>query len=165
MCFSTKTINVIGLGYGIVSDFIEKNRSTLCLAFSITALFKCVKLIHTGHHNRNYYCEWVIIYINPLTHICVCELAHHWFRQRLDACSAPIHHLNQSWLIDNWTSRNNIQLLLSQDTPMFYCEMAFENIVCKMGTILFCLCGNWILHAMLLVSRVVTVYTGTLERP
>ena len=41
-----------------------------------------------------------------LSHICVGELGHHWFRQWRVAYWAPSHYLNQCWAIVNWTLGN-----------------------------------------------------------
>ena len=70
-----------------------------------------------------------------MTHICVVELGHHWFKIWLVACSAPSHYLNQCWNIVNRTSRNKFQWKLNQNSNIFIQEIAFENVVCTMASI------------------------------
>ena len=71
-----------------------------------------------------------------VTHICVVELGHHWFRQWLVACSAPSHYLNQCWNIVNWTFRNKLQWIFYRNSNIFIQEIAFENVVCNVASIL-----------------------------
>ena len=74
-----------------------------------------------------------------VTHICVVELGHHWFRQWLVACSAPSHYLNQCWnVVDivNCTFTNKLQWFFYRDSNIFIQEIVFENAVCKMASIL-----------------------------
>ena len=65
----------------------------------------------------NFICHWLspyparFLYLNlthwgRVTHVCVVELDHHWFRWWFVVCSVPGHHLNQCWVIINWTLRN-----------------------------------------------------------
>ena len=72
-----------------------------------------------------------------VTHICVVELGHHWFRQWLVACSVPSHYLNQCWNIVNWTVRNKLHWNFNRNSNIFIQEIAFENVVCKMASILY----------------------------
>ena len=71
-----------------------------------------------------------------VTHICVVEMGHHRFRKWLVACSAPSHYLNQCWNIVNWTLRNKLQWTFNRNSNIFIQEIAFENVVCKMASIL-----------------------------
>ena len=71
-----------------------------------------------------------------VTHICVVDLGHHWFRQCYVACSAPSHYLNQCWNIVNWTFRNKLQWNFNLNSSIFIQEIAFENVACKMASIL-----------------------------
>ena len=59
-----------------------------------------------------------------VTHICVSELGHHWFRQQLVACSVPNHYLNQCWFIVNWTPGNKFQWNLNLNFILFIQENA-----------------------------------------
>ena len=53
------------------------------------------------------------------------------------ACSAPSHYLNQCWNIVNWTFRKNrLQWNFNRNSSIFIQEIAFENLVCKMASIL-----------------------------
>ena len=52
------------------------------------------------------------------------------------ACSAPSHHLNQCWLLVNWTLSNKLQWNLNRNTKFFIRENAIEDVRCKMATIL-----------------------------
>ena len=62
-------------------------------------------------------------------------------------CSAPSHYLNQCWNIVNWTFRNKNQWNWNWNSNIFIQEIVFENIVCKMASILSrpqwvkCLCS------------------------
>ena len=49
---------------------------------------------------------------------------------------APSHHLNQCWLIVTWTLGNKFQWNLHQKYNNFRSINGFENVVCKMTTIL-----------------------------
>ena len=71
-----------------------------------------------------------------MTHICVVELDHHWFRQWLVTCSAPSHYLNQCWNIVNWTFSNKLQWNFNQNSTIFIQDIVFKNVVCKMASIL-----------------------------
>ena len=71
-----------------------------------------------------------------VTHICVVELGHHWFRWWLVACSASSHYLNQCWNIVNWTLGNKLQWNLNQNLHNFIQENVFENVVWEMSAIL-----------------------------
>ena len=62
-----------------------------------------------------------------MMHICVSELGQHCFRQWLVACSAPSHHLNQCWLIINWTPRNKVQWNLNWNSNIFIQGNGYEN--------------------------------------
>ena len=46
-------------------------------------------------------------------------------------------YLNQCWLIGNWTIGNKFQWNLNRNTTIFFTNIAFINIVCKMAAILF----------------------------
>ena len=51
----------------------------------------------------------------------------------------PIRHqaiyLNQCWIIVNWTLGNKLQWNFNQNTKLFICKNASENIVCEMASI------------------------------
>ena len=68
-----------------------------------------------------------------VTHICICNLGHHWFRQWIGACSAPSHCLNKCWNIVNWTRGNKLQWNLNRNLNIFIQESAFENVVCEIS--------------------------------
>ena len=46
------------------------------------------------------------------------------------------HHLNQCWVIVNWTLRNKFQRNINWNTTIFIQENAFGNVVWKMAAIL-----------------------------
>ena len=71
-----------------------------------------------------------------VTHICVVELGHHWFRYWIVACSALSHYLNQCWNIVNWTSRNKLQWKFNRNSNIFIHENTFENVGCETAAIL-----------------------------
>ena len=71
-----------------------------------------------------------------VTHICVAELGHHWFRLWLVPCSAPSYYLNQCWNIVNWTFRKKLEWNFNRNSNIFIQEIAIENVVCKMASIL-----------------------------
>ena len=56
----------------------------------------------------------------------------------------PSHYLNQCWFIANQILRNNIQWNFNRKLNIFIQENAFQNVVCKMVTILsWPQCVNW----------------------
>ena len=61
---------------------------------------------------------------------------HHWFRQCIVAWPAPSHYLNQCWNIVNWTLGNKLQWNFNRNSNIFIQEIAFENVVCEMASIL-----------------------------
>ena len=63
-------------------------------------------------------------------------MGHHWFRYWLVACSAPSHYLNQCWNGDNWTFRKKLQWNFNRNSNIFIHEIAFENVVWIMASIL-----------------------------
>ena len=71
-----------------------------------------------------------------VTHICVVDLGHHWFRYWLVACSAPSHYLNLCWNIVYWTFRHKLQWNFNRNSIIFIQEIAFANVFCKMASIL-----------------------------
>ena len=71
-----------------------------------------------------------------MTHISVSKLGHHWFTWWLVAWPAPSHCLNQSWNSINWTHGNKFQWIFNQNTTIFIQQNAFENVVCKVSSIL-----------------------------
>ena len=66
-----------------------------------------------------------------MTHICVVELSHHWFRWWLVAYSAPSHYLNQCWNIVNWTSRNNLQWNFNRNLTFTFKKFHLETSSAK----------------------------------
>ena len=60
----------------------------------------------------------------------------HWFRQWLVAWPAPSHYLNQCWNILIWIHRNKLQWNINRNSNIFIQDIAFENVVWKMSTIL-----------------------------
>ena len=101
---------------------------------------KISQCITTTKQSKNrVHISWDILYLSHwgrVTHICVVELGHHWFRQWLVACSALSHYLNQCWNIVNWTFRNKLQ-------------WNFNHVVCKMASILSR--PQWVNHRMCFV--------------
>ena len=61
---------------------------------------------------------------------------HNWFRLWLVAWPAPSHYLNQWWKIVDWTLRNKLPWNFNRNSNIFIQENAFENVVCKMASIL-----------------------------
>ena len=70
-----------------------------------------------------------------MLHICVGNLGHHWLRWWLVACSAPIHHLNQCWIIVNCTLGNKLLWNFNRNSNIFIQENAFKNVVCEIVAI------------------------------
>ena len=60
----------------------------------------------------------------------------HWSREWLVAWSAPSHHLNQCWIIVNWTLRNKLWWNRNRNSNIFIQENAFESVVCETAAIL-----------------------------
>ena len=71
-----------------------------------------------------------------VTHICVSKTDNYWFWWKLVTWLAASHHLNQCWLIVNWTLKNKFQWNLNKNSSIFVRKNAFENIVCEMVAIL-----------------------------
>ena len=71
-----------------------------------------------------------------VTHICVSQAYHHWFRWWLVAWPAPSHYLNQCWNIVNWTLGNKVQWKCDRNSYIFIQENALENVVWEMASIL-----------------------------
>ena len=88
----------------------------------------------------------LVIFSSNLTHwgrvrhICISNLPHHWFRWWLITFSEPSHYLNQYWFVIDWTSRNNFQWNLNQNTTVFILEIWLKNVVCEWRP--FCLSLN-----------------------
>ena len=61
----------------------------------------------------------------------ILDLSHHWFGQRLTACSAPNHNLNQYWLIACYTSKDQFLWNFIRNSKMF--PRALKISVCKNG--------------------------------
>ena len=77
------------------------------------------------------------------------DLDRHWCWQWLLACSVPSHYLIQWWRIASGTHRSNFQWNLDEDVINFIQENVFENVICKLSTILFwppCIngCGDYL---------------------
>ena len=68
-------------------------------------------------------------------HICISESDQHWCRW-LVAYSPPSHHLNQCWVIVNWTLKNKLQWNFNQNSKRFTHENRYKIIVCEMAAIL-----------------------------
>ena len=49
-----------------------------------------------------------------VTHICVSNISHHWFRLWLVACTATSHYLNQCWHVADWTRWNKFRCDFNQ---------------------------------------------------
>ena len=68
------------------------------------------------------------------------------------AWSTPSHYLNQCWDIINWNLRNKLQCNFNQNCNIFIQENVFENVVCKMASILSrpqCVNSLWASDAIL----------------
>ena len=90
----------------------------------------------------------LITCLSMVTQICVSDLGHHYFRQWLVAFTVPSFCWSQFLLVGNRTIRNKHQWNQSKH---FFSTNAFENIVCKMSTILLIhRCVNW--------NRTLTLY-------
>ena len=61
------------------------------------------------------------------------------------AYSAPSHHLNQCWVIVNWTLRNKLQWNFNQNIKLSIHENASEYIICEKAAILSR--GRWVNEA------------------
>ena len=82
-----------------------------------------------------------------VTHICVSEQGHHWFRYWTVAWWAPSHHLCQWWAINHYlnqcwnivygTIRNTLQWNFNRNICILIQENPFENVV--MNSRPFCL--------------------------
>ena len=76
------------------------------------------------------------------------------------------HHLNQCWLIDNWSMRNKIMIFFyfNQNTIIFIHKDTFANIICIMAGALFRLDAlthwGWVMHMSLSKSNTIDSYSG-----
>ena len=75
-------------------------------------------------------------YLPLVPHICVSESGQHWFREWLDAYSAPSHYLNQCWVTVNWNLRNKLQWNFDQNTKLLIHKNASEDIVYEKAVIM-----------------------------
>ena len=67
-------------------------------------------------------------------------LDHHWCKVMAChlLCAKPLaHYLNQCCPIVKWTLKNKLRWNFNQNTIKFNPKDAFENVVCKMSSILF----------------------------
>ena len=71
-----------------------------------------------------------------MLHNCDSELGQHWFMYWLVTCSAQSYHLNQRWLIDNWTLGNKLWWNSHWHSIIFIQKNASGNVICEMATIL-----------------------------
>ena len=78
---------------------------------------------------------------SPVSHICVSESA------QIGSDNSLVPNLNRCWIINNWTPRNKLQWNFYQNTQIFICQNASENIVCGMVAILHR--GRWVNRAIL----------------
>ena len=78
---------------------------------------------------KSYFSHGSLTHWDRVTHICVRNLNHHWFRQWLVAWPAPSHYLDQWWNIVNWTLRNKLQWNLNRNSYIFNQEKASKNVV------------------------------------
>ena len=99
-------------GYGKISQCITTTKhskaKTVCILLGIYCTLlknENVKIIFWVISVATRWCLWY-----------VSELCQHWFRQWLAACSAPSHHLNQSWLTVNCTLGNTFQWNVNSKT-------------------------------------------------
>ena len=56
--------------------------------------------------------------------------------QIMACCLFRAKHLNQHWVIVNWTLGKKLQWNFNQNTKLFIHENAYENIVCEMAPIM-----------------------------
>ena len=70
-----------------------------------------------------------------VTHICVNKLAIIGSDNGLSP-DRPSHYLNQWWNSVTWTFTNKFQWDFNQDSNIVFQEIAFDNVVCKMASIL-----------------------------
>ena len=96
---------------------------------NITGLLICLCMHACAHP-----CQRIITHYCLMMSCGVTNLDCYWFRKWLGTCSVPSHHLNQCWLMNNWTHRNKLQWNLNQNT-FFFQENVFKN-VCKVVAIL-----------------------------
>ena len=109
---------------------------TILIVCTVHYVWTFSESIHFAHGVVLYTLCTHLTHWGRVTHICVVELDHHWLRQWLVACSAPSHYLNTCWNIVNWTCRNKLQWNFYQNSNIFIQEIAFENVVCKIASIL-----------------------------
>ena len=77
-------------------------------------------------------CATRLTHWGRVTHICVSNLHHHWFRLWLVACSVQRHNLNQCWHIVNWTLRSKLQCNFSRNSDIsIHEENAFKTSSAK----------------------------------
>ena len=67
--------------------------------------------------------NWICLtHWGQVTHICIGNLRHHWFRKWLVTCLATSHYLNQCWVIINLTLKKKLQWNFNQNTKLFVHE-------------------------------------------
>ena len=60
--------------------------------------------------------------------------------------SSPNHYLNQCWNTVNWTFMNVLQWNFNRNSNIFIQQIAFQNVVCKMASILSR--PHWVKHRL-----------------
>ena len=75
-----------------------------------------------------------------ITYLLIVNLCDHWFQWWLVTYSVQSHYPNhvRGWLMVNWTLGHKLQWNLNKIQKVcFFQAYLFENVVCKMPTILF----------------------------
>ena len=101
----------------------------------ISLLASLFKIINLQLLIISVYATICLTHWGRVTHICVVDLGHHWFRYWLVACSAPSHYLNLCWNIVYWTFRHKLQWIGIQ-------SFSFKKLHLQMSSAkwrLFCL--------------------------
>ena len=103
--------------------FVSINPNIYCdiMTYAHLTLHPSISILRLGCcscPNQSYviWSAW-LTHRGPVMHLYIGNLARHWFRQWLVACSAPSHYLNQCWLNVKWTLRNKLQCKLPPPPP------------------------------------------------
>ena len=85
-----------------------------------------------------------------VTHVCVTELSHHWFRWLRVVCLAPRQHMIQCWRTHHRLDlTNKIRWNFNQNTKIFFAQ----KCILKRLRQTFCVCRNvWIIIIIYIVN-------------
>ena len=94
-----------------------------------------------------------LVHLSLGWYVYVAELGHHWFRQRLVACSLLSHYPNQGWLLIKHSLASKVRWQKVSTLMKLYQidEIVLRFVVCKVSSILSN--GRWVKYVVLTENR------------